>query len=367
MADQSRQGSPFLWPWIAARAFSEAAIGVAAAWTVPAGAPEPASSETRFASPNAVALELAGLRLRVFGDPVAGQTPTLLVAPFALHDSSIADFAPGHSLIAGLLRGGLPSVHLVDWKSASDDMRYFDIDAYLAELNVIVDELGGRVRLAGLCQGGWLSLIYAARFPAKVERLVLAGAPVDLDAAESAMTLAVRNAPPGTFESLVAMGGGRAMGGQLLKLWATGAKMEALSLEALQVERPDARLAQDFCDWYCRTVDLPGHYYLQAVDLLFRHNKLAKGAFIALGRTIDLKRADMPLYILAGDADQTCTLPQVLAAGRLAGATDVTQEVAPAAHLGLFMGRRTVAESWPRIGRWLAGKAPRARNRAKTS
>jgi len=47
-------------------------------------------------------------------------------------------------------------------------MRFFSIDTYVADLNVAVDELGGTVNLVGLCQGGWLSLIYAARFPAKV-------------------------------------------------------------------------------------------------------------------------------------------------------------------------------------------------------
>jgi pimeloyl-ACP methyl ester carboxylesterase len=33
---------------------------------------------------------------------------------------------------------------------------------------VLIDELGGKVDLIGLCQGGWMALIYAARFPEKV-------------------------------------------------------------------------------------------------------------------------------------------------------------------------------------------------------
>ncbi|MEQ6411013.1 alpha/beta hydrolase, partial [Salmonella enterica subsp. enterica serovar Enteritidis] len=48
------------------------------------------------------------------------------------------------------------------------------------DLNVAVDTIGPPVDLAGLCQGGWLSLLYAARFPDKVRRLVLAGSPVDV-------------------------------------------------------------------------------------------------------------------------------------------------------------------------------------------
>ena len=52
------------------------------------------------------------------------------------------------------------------------------IDSYLADLNVAVDELGGRANLVGVCQGGWMVLVYAARYPSKVRGLVLAGAPV---------------------------------------------------------------------------------------------------------------------------------------------------------------------------------------------
>ena len=40
-----------------------------------------------------------------------------------------------------------------------------DIDHYLAELLVCIEELGGRVNLVGLCQGGWMSTMLAARFP----------------------------------------------------------------------------------------------------------------------------------------------------------------------------------------------------------
>ena len=58
-------------------------------------------------------------------------------------------------------------------------MQFLGIDDYLADLNVLIDEIGAPVDLIGLCQGGWMALVYAARFPGKVRKLVLAGAPVD--------------------------------------------------------------------------------------------------------------------------------------------------------------------------------------------
>jgi pimeloyl-ACP methyl ester carboxylesterase len=63
-------------------------------------------------------------------------------------------------------------------------MKDFDIDNYLAELIVAIDDLGGRVNLVGLWQGSWLSAMAAARFPEKVNALVLAGSPIDTDAGD---------------------------------------------------------------------------------------------------------------------------------------------------------------------------------------
>ena len=83
--------------------------------------------------------------------------PVLIVAPYAVHDASIADFAPGHSLAQTLAEADAGSVALTFWKSATAEMRDYGIDNYLSDLNVAIDDLGGRASLVGLCQGGWLA------------------------------------------------------------------------------------------------------------------------------------------------------------------------------------------------------------------
>src|SRR5215216_86753 len=97
--------------------------------------------EPRWTTPNRIALELPSMRLREFsadGDDIA----TLICAPLALHDATLTDFAPNHSLVAALRMAGLRNVFVTDWRSASPEMRFFSIDSYLADLNVVVDELG---------------------------------------------------------------------------------------------------------------------------------------------------------------------------------------------------------------------------------
>ena len=144
------------------------------------------------------------------------QPPTLLCAPFALHGAVVTDLTAGHSLVATLQEAGLRRLLVTDWRSAASDMRFLDIDDYLADLNVLVDAIGAPVDLIGLCQGGRMSLVYAARFPGKVRKLVLAGAPIDTAAAPSALSALVESSPLTVYRELVRLGNGLLPGRNVL-------------------------------------------------------------------------------------------------------------------------------------------------------
>jgi len=316
---------------------------------------EPADSSLSWTTPGTGVLELATMRLRDCSRARSGQ-PALVCAPYALHRALIADFAPGHSVVQSLQNGGVERVHLTDWRSATPDMRYLSIDSYLSDLNVAVDEIGAPVDLVGLCQGGWLSLLYAARFPAKVRRLVLVGAPVDVSI-DSAMARLARNAPGMVYDQLVARGGGNVSGKEMLRVWSKAPSREDIAA-ALQRELTDeegAALLARFEQWNVEPLDLPGAYYLEIVNRIFRENQIAGGNFTALGRRIDLKDVKAPIFLLAGLDDEVVPAPQALATAALVGTPPAFIAAAsePSNHLGLFMGARTHAQAWPRIASWL--------------
>src|ERR1700720_665849 len=181
--------SAFFWPALAAASAGEIASSIAAHFLGFSGDADGDHSlqEPEGATPSKIALELQAVRLRDFTIAESG-VPTLLCTPLALHGAAIADLAAGHSLVAAFCGAGIERLFMTDWRSASADMRFLGIDEYLADLNVLVDCVGGLVDLMGLCQGGWLSLIYAGRFPAKVRKLVMAGAPVDIAARQSGLS-----------------------------------------------------------------------------------------------------------------------------------------------------------------------------------
>jgi poly(3-hydroxyalkanoate) synthetase len=285
--------------------------------------------------------------------------PTVLCTPLALHGAAIADLAAGHSLVAALRGAGLERLFMADWRSASADMRFVGIDEYLADLNVLVDCVGGPVDLIGLCQGGWLSLLYAGRFPAKVRKLVMAGAPIDIAARQSRLSAIAEATPLIMFQSLVNLGNGRVIGRNIANFWGNDTDANAIreSLQTLQpIGSPEfTRLEAIFKNWNSWTIDVPGTYYLEVIEKLYKRNELASGSFVALGQKIDLSRLRLPMYLLAGSADEVVAPEQLLAVERLVGTQPeyLRHEVAPCNHLGLFMGKRTLEEYWPRIARWM--------------
>lgn len=250
---------------------------------------------------------------------------------------------------------------LTDWKSATPEMKDYDIDNYLAELNVCVDELGAPVNLVGLCQGGWMSAMYAARYPQKVASLVLAGSPIDTQAGEGPLKRMVNELPPGFYEEMVAAGGGLMRGRFMLEGWKSMHPEEQYVdkyLELYQhIDEPDyVSKKETFERWYENPIDLPGRWYLQAVNELFRENRLAKGEFVALGRRLSLGDIRCPAYLLAGEDDDITPKEQVFAAERLLGTPQaaIRKALVPGGHVGLFMGARTLSEHWPKIARWIA-------------
>src|SRR5271170_3706774 len=351
-----------LWPAVAAAAMSEMAALFARQWADLAVGhqQEPAGRAPEWTTPHRVALELKTAWLRDFTTARQGE-PTLLCTPFALHGATVADLAPGHSLVAALRAAGLRRLFVVDWRSATPDMRLLGIDDYLADLNVMVDQVGAPVDLIGLCQGGWLALIYAARFPKKVRKLVLAGAPIDVRAAPSALSALAGGSPLAMFQELVRLGDGIVPGHKVLTLWGPatvepGDVRGMLGTDAPEGSAALAQLTARFQEWYAWTVDLPGTYFLEVVNTFYKHNVLAAGHFVALGQKIDLATVTTPVFLLAARDDELVAPPQLFAVEKLVGtpAHEMHKATAPCRHVGLFMNKAVLEGVWPDIARWLA-------------
>lgn len=314
-----------------------------------------------LATPNRVRLDLRTMLLREYGTP--GKLPTLVDAPHAGHTAVIADYHKGQSLVETLLANGIGHIALTDWKSATNDMKDLEIDNYLAEVVVAIDDLGGRVNLVGLCQGGWVSAMIAARFPEKVNSLVLAGAPIDTDAGDGPIKRMVQASPLSFYEELVDLGGGLMKGKFMLQGWKNMHPEQHYLQDHVDLyEHIDdpAYVAKEetFKSWYENPIDLPGRWYLQVIKQLFKENRLAKGDFVGLGRRLSLRNIACPTYLLAGANDDITTPEQVLDAAKYIDTPSdrIVRRTVPGGHIGLFMGARTLRDYWPSIAAWIGAQ-----------
>jgi poly(3-hydroxybutyrate) depolymerase len=325
--------------------------------------------EPVWASKNDILYEGDVMRMRDFSDPKvrADKTvvPTLVDAPYAGHTSTIADYAKSQSLIETLQAGGLRRVLVTDWKSATDENKNFDIDSYLARINAYVDDLGGKVNLVGLCQGGWMAGMFAARYPEKAASFVAAGSPLDADAGDGFIKNIAKEQPMSFFEGLVEMGGGLMRGKFMLAGWkAMHPEVHYLKnyVDLYEnVEDPEFLKKRDqFARWYEHPLDLPGRWYLQAIEHIFKKNEFCKGEFVALGRKIGLRDIICPTYLLAGASDDITPSAQVFEAEKRLGTPKekIVKKLVPGGHIGLFMGTKTLKEAWPEVAKWIKEVSP---------
>jgi hypothetical protein len=83
---------------------------------------------------------------------------------------------------------------------------------------------------------GRLDGAHLARFPAKVRKLVLAGAPIDIAAAPSVLSTLADVSPLPVFHELVGLGDGIVPGRKVMKFWGTEAVAAEDMWQVLQTE-----------------------------------------------------------------------------------------------------------------------------------
>ncbi len=305
-------------------------------------------------TPNQEVYEDSAVILRRFDQGRSGE-PILIVPPQAGHHSSIADYAPGHSLVQTCLEHTTSPLYAIEWKTCTPARRNESIDDLVRQLMVCVQKLREPVILIGLCQGGWLSTIYTALFGRDVRALVLAAAPIDFAAGGGKIQELVGQVPMQSYEAMVGCSGGMMPGDLMLMGWKLMNPYDRFVRDYLNIwlhVRDDAYLARTrkFQEWYEYTQDISGRWYLEAVEELFKENGLIRGRLKVLGELVDLGAISCPLALLAGEKDDITLVPQVHNLARYASTPEdrIFRAVIPeAGHISVFMGSRALRHEWP--------------------
>jgi poly[(R)-3-hydroxyalkanoate] polymerase subunit PhaC len=110
-----------------------------------------------------------------------------------------------------------------------------------------------------------------------------------------------------------------------------------------------------FENWYGYTQKLPGRFYLEVVNDLFKKNGLVKKLIRVNGLQVDLNDINCRTVILAGEKDHI-TRPKQVFALKDHVSTDrknIFSFLSTGGHIGTLMSKDSLKENWPKVAELL--------------
>lgn len=286
-------------------------------------------------------------------------TPVLLVMPI-INRFRVVDLQPEGSLVKSLVERGVP-VYLVDWGQPARIDAGTDWEDYVLKTlprfrRAIPHE--GPLDLIGYCLGGTISIMYAARFPERVRRLVTLNTPVDFHTGAPHMDLLGLWVQPEAFpvERLTA-----AFGNMPHALISQGFVWQRPLSSAEKFAKAFQRMDEpEFADffavlesWNQDGVDVPGAAYRRLIKDLYRENRLVAGTFLLGGAPVDLARITCPVLVVTSEHDTTA--PPVSARALLDEVSGPAEELAlRGGHITAIVGPKAPARLHGPLCDWLA-------------
>jgi polyhydroxyalkanoate synthase len=303
-------------------------------------------------------------RYQPFDDVPAGnavRTP-LLICYALVNRPYMMDLQPDRSLIRGLLHRGV-DVYLIDWGYPDGADRFLGLEdyvlRYLAHCVDFVSRTSGqeRINVLGVCQGGTMSLCYAALFPQRLRNLVTMVTPVDFHTPENLLTKWTRDLD---IDALVGATGnvpGELLNSLFLSLMPfrlTSQKYVGL-FDLADSDNAQAALANFLRmeKWIFDSPDQAGEMFRQFATLFFKENRLADGSLRISGRAVDLRRVDMPLLNIYALQDHLVPPSSSRPLRQLAGTKDYSQHEFQGGHIGIYVSGTAQREIPEKITNWL--------------
>lgn len=283
----------------------------------------------------------------------------LLICYALVNRPTMLDLQPDRSLLRGLLRQGV-DVYLIDWGYPDGADRYLTVDdyvsGYLARCVDFVRAASGapQINLLGVCQGGTLSLCYAALHRDRLRNLVTMVTPVDFHTPENLLTKWTEHVD---LDALVATTGN--VSGEMLNVLFLALQPFRLTSQkyvGLLDHIDDPQALENFLrmeQWIFDSPDQPGEMFRQFATWFVKENRLARGTLELGGQRVDLKNITMPLLNIYAAQDHLVPPAASRPLEKLVATRDYSSYAFPGGHIGIYVSaaaQRTVPQ---RIADWL--------------
>lgn len=306
-------------------------------------------------------------RLYRYGDK-ARQTdkrPAVLLVYALVNRPVILDLLPNVSTVERLLEEGL-DVYLLDWGEPPSGEAPLTLDDYVNRyIDRAVDHVcefrdQSAVNIMGICQGGTLSIFYAALHPEKVARLVTVVTPVDFHTPDNLLSHWSRlldidlivdasgNIPGGMLTSMFkSLQPGRLLLEKYLGLAESldklddGARKKRLTL-FLAMER-----------WISDSPDQSGEAFRSFVKGCYQQNLLIKSQFKVGNRQVKLDQLTMPVFNIYASQDHLVPTSASKVLESLVESDRYQALEINTGHIGIFVSQKALQEMPAAIAHWL--------------
>lgn len=294
---------------------------------------------------------------------VAELHPVPLLIVYALVNRPyMMDLQEDRSMIRGLLDAGL-DVYLIDWGYADAGDRHLTlgdyVHRYIGHCVDVLRERGGldAINLLGVCQGGALSLCFAALYPEKIRNLITMVTPVDFHTPDNLLTHLIRHVD---VDLLVDTFGN--LPGQLLNftfLSLSPFRLTGQKYVDLVDILDDAQALKNFLrmeKWIFDSPDQAGEAFRQFAKEFFQQNKLVEGEVVIGDRRVDLEKVTMPVLNVYATQDHLVPPAASKALAECCGSRDYSEFSFKGGHIGIYVSARAQREVPTTIASWLLAR-----------
>ena len=286
------------------------------------------------------------------------KTPLFIVYA-QVNRETMLDLQPGRSVVETFLNAGL-DIYMLDWGYPTRKDRFLNLDdhvnGYIADaVDFILEKHGlDQLNIMAICQGGTMTVMYAALHPEKIKNLVLTVTPTNFDHDAGLLNVWARSLDP---DKLVESYGN--IHGHIMNLG-----FLLLNPARLMIDKYVGLLEnihnRDFVEnfvrmerWIFDSPDLPGEAFRDFIQWMFRENLLIKNELVLGGKKVDLKNITMPVLNIYGKYDHLVPPAACDQLTSKIGSTDKEDLCLDTGHIGIYVSSKTQREFGPKIIRWL--------------
>lgn len=286
----------------------------------------------------------------------------VLVSFAMLNRHDVLDLQPDRSLMKKLLEEGL-DIYIMDWGYPTQADKYLTMEDYIdGYMNDAVDFIRKKhkvpkIHKQGICQAGTYSMIYASRYPEKLQSLTTYVAPFDFGENDNMLYKWAKHIDIDTMVDNVGTISGEMIDSAFSMLKPS---MNVSKYIGVMDSLEDEDKLLNFLRMESWKVDLPaipGEMYRKYIKDLFRDNLLIKGEMTLGGTLIDLKKMNVPYLNVYATSDAIIPNESTKAVMSKIGSKDKQEIPFPGGHIGVFVGTKSQKDLAPAVAKWTMEKS----------